>query len=191
MSGRTLSELFTEVHRILADRRAHPASSPLRQEAFAAVMDDMGHQLFLVQCGLDPDDWKPMSTTIGNGNAVATSDRAMALKFPISGEMHDLALAQPAPRHSDGRARTSRRRHAGSMASHSAPRRAIFASVSIGSPASSLCEVLAPCVSIGPWVGPGNGADATGRPWTSANEETTKKQGKDVSERTLSNVCER
>lgn len=28
----------------------------------AAVMDDMGHQLFLVQCGLEPDDWKPMST---------------------------------------------------------------------------------------------------------------------------------
>ena len=32
----------------------------------AAVMDDMGHQLFLVQCGLEPDDWKPM-TTIGTG----------------------------------------------------------------------------------------------------------------------------
>lgn len=32
----------------------------------AAVMDDMGHQLFLVQCGLEPDDWKPM-TTVGAG----------------------------------------------------------------------------------------------------------------------------
>lgn len=32
----------------------------------AAVMDDMGHQLFLVQCGLEPDDWKPM-TTVGTG----------------------------------------------------------------------------------------------------------------------------
>ena len=32
----------------------------------AAVMDNMGHQLFLVQCGLEPDDWKPMST-IGIG----------------------------------------------------------------------------------------------------------------------------
>ena len=32
----------------------------------AAVMDNMGHQLFLVQCGLEPDDWKPM-TTIGTG----------------------------------------------------------------------------------------------------------------------------
>jgi len=31
-----------------------------------AVMDDMGHQLFLVQCGLDPNDWKPM-TTVGIG----------------------------------------------------------------------------------------------------------------------------
>jgi phage-related protein len=26
----------------------------------------MGHQLFLVQCGFEPDDWKPM-TTIGAG----------------------------------------------------------------------------------------------------------------------------
>ena len=28
----------------------------------ATVLDDMGHQLFRVQCGLDPDDWKPMPT---------------------------------------------------------------------------------------------------------------------------------
>lgn len=27
----------------------------------AAVVDDMGHQLFRVQCGFDPDDWKPMN----------------------------------------------------------------------------------------------------------------------------------
>lgn len=26
----------------------------------------MGHQLFLVQCRLEPDDWKPM-TSVGNG----------------------------------------------------------------------------------------------------------------------------
>lgn len=32
----------------------------------AAVVDDMGHQLFLVQCGLEPDDWKPMAS-VGNG----------------------------------------------------------------------------------------------------------------------------
>ena len=32
----------------------------------AAVVDDMGHQLFLVQCGFEPDDWKPM-TTVGTG----------------------------------------------------------------------------------------------------------------------------
>lgn len=30
------------------------------------AMDDMGHQLFRVQCGLDPDDWKPMAS-IGPG----------------------------------------------------------------------------------------------------------------------------
>ncbi len=29
-------------------------------------MDDLGHQLFRVQCGLDPDDWKPM-ITVGSG----------------------------------------------------------------------------------------------------------------------------
>lgn len=27
----------------------------------SAVMDDMGYQLFLVQCGLEPDNWKPMA----------------------------------------------------------------------------------------------------------------------------------
>jgi phage-related protein len=30
------------------------------------VFDDMGHQLFRVQCGLEPDDWKPMSS-VGTG----------------------------------------------------------------------------------------------------------------------------
>jgi phage-related protein len=32
----------------------------------AAVMDDIGYQLYLVQCGLEPDDWKPM-TVVGAG----------------------------------------------------------------------------------------------------------------------------
>lgn len=42
-------------------------SSKADLKAFpAAVMDNMGHQLFLVQCGLEPDDWKRM-TTIGAG----------------------------------------------------------------------------------------------------------------------------
>lgn len=42
-------------------------SSKAALKAFpATVMDDMGHQLFLVQCGLEPDDWKPM-TTVGTG----------------------------------------------------------------------------------------------------------------------------
>lgn len=39
-----------------ADLKAFPATA----------MDDMGHQLFRVQCGLDPDDWKPMGS-IGTG----------------------------------------------------------------------------------------------------------------------------
>ena len=42
-------------------------SSKADLKAFpAAVIDDMGHQLFLVQSGLEPDDWKPM-TTVGTG----------------------------------------------------------------------------------------------------------------------------
>ncbi len=42
-------------------------SSKADLKAFSAdVMDDMGHQIFLVQCGLEPDDGKPM-TTIGTG----------------------------------------------------------------------------------------------------------------------------
>lgn len=32
----------------------------------AAIMDNAGYQLFRVQCGLDPDDWKPMPS-IGIG----------------------------------------------------------------------------------------------------------------------------
>lgn len=42
-------------------------SSKADLKAFpAAVVDDMGHQLFLMQCGLEPADWKPM-TSIGSG----------------------------------------------------------------------------------------------------------------------------
>lgn len=42
-------------------------SSKADLKAFpAAVMDDMGHQLFRIQRGLDPDDWKPMPS-IGAG----------------------------------------------------------------------------------------------------------------------------
>ena len=42
-------------------------SSKADLKAFpATVVDDMGHQLFLVQCGFEPDDWKPM-TAVGNG----------------------------------------------------------------------------------------------------------------------------
>ena len=42
-------------------------SSKADLKAFpVAVMDNMGHQLFLVQCGLEPDDWKPI-TSVGTG----------------------------------------------------------------------------------------------------------------------------
>ena len=39
-----------------ADLKAFPPS----------IMDDIGHQLFLVQCGFEPNDWKPMAT-VGPG----------------------------------------------------------------------------------------------------------------------------
>jgi len=42
-------------------------SSKADLKAFpATAMDDRGHQLFRVQRGLDPDDWKPMPS-IGAG----------------------------------------------------------------------------------------------------------------------------
>ena len=42
-------------------------SSKTDLKAFpAAALDDIGHQLFRVQCGLEPNDWKPMST-VGPG----------------------------------------------------------------------------------------------------------------------------
>ncbi len=38
-------------------------SSKADLKAFpAAVMDDMVHQLFLVQCDIEPHDWKPLAT---------------------------------------------------------------------------------------------------------------------------------
>ena len=43
------------------------ASSRADLKAFAPdVMDDVGYELYLVQIGLDPDDWKPMNT-VGPG----------------------------------------------------------------------------------------------------------------------------
>ena len=43
-------------------------SSKADLKAFpAAVIDDMGHQLFLVQSGIEPGDWKPL-TTVGAGS---------------------------------------------------------------------------------------------------------------------------
>jgi phage-related protein len=42
-------------------------SSKADLKAFpSAAMDDMGYQLFQVQCGLEPADWKPMSS-VGPG----------------------------------------------------------------------------------------------------------------------------
>lgn len=56
-------------------------SSKADLKAFpATVMDDMGHQLFLVQCGLDPDDWEPMST-VGKGvREIRVKDAAGAFR---------------------------------------------------------------------------------------------------------------
>lgn len=42
----------------------------------AAVVDDMGHQLFLVQCGLEPDDWKPMASVGAGVREIRVRDAA-------------------------------------------------------------------------------------------------------------------
>jgi phage-related protein len=52
-------------------------SSKADLKAFpAAVMDDMGHQLFLVQRGLEPDDGKPMTTIGPGGKEIRVKDIA-------------------------------------------------------------------------------------------------------------------
>jgi phage-related protein len=42
----------------------------------AAVVDDMGHQLFLVQCGLEPDNWKPMASVGAGVREIRVRDAA-------------------------------------------------------------------------------------------------------------------
>ena len=46
----------------------------------AAILDDMGHQLFRVQCGLDPDDWRPMSTVGAGVKEIRVKDASGALR---------------------------------------------------------------------------------------------------------------
>jgi phage-related protein len=42
----------------------------------AEVIDNMGHQLFLVQRGLEPDDWKPMTTVGASVREIRVKDVA-------------------------------------------------------------------------------------------------------------------
>lgn len=42
----------------------------------SAVVDDAGYQLFRLQCGLDPDDWKPMSSIGPNVREIRLRDRS-------------------------------------------------------------------------------------------------------------------
>lgn len=52
-------------------------SSKADLKAFpATVLDDMGHQLFLVQCGLEPDDWKPMASIGSSVKEIRVKDMA-------------------------------------------------------------------------------------------------------------------
>ena len=61
-------------------------SSKADLKAFpAAVIDNMGHQLFLVQGGLEPDDWKPMT-------AVATGVKEIRVK-DVAGIFRTVYLA--------------------------------------------------------------------------------------------------
>ena len=43
-------------------------------------MDDTGHQLFRVQCGLDPDDWKPMPSIGAGVREIRVRDSSGAFK---------------------------------------------------------------------------------------------------------------
>lgn len=44
------------------------------------VVDDMGHQLFLVQCGLEPDDWKPMASVGAGVREIRVRDASGAFR---------------------------------------------------------------------------------------------------------------
>lgn len=53
-----------------ADLKAFPASAT----------DELGYQLYRVQCGLDPEDWKPMAS-VGQGvREIRVYDRAGAFR---------------------------------------------------------------------------------------------------------------
>jgi phage-related protein len=54
----------------LDDLRAFPETA--RREA--------GHQLYLVQCGLDPEDWKPMPSVGGGVREVRIRDQSGAFR---------------------------------------------------------------------------------------------------------------
>jgi phage-related protein len=43
-------------------------------------MDDMGHQVFRVQRGLDPDDWKPMASIGSGGRKIRVRDPSGAFR---------------------------------------------------------------------------------------------------------------
>jgi phage-related protein len=56
-------------------------SSKTDLKAFpATAMDDMGHQLFRVQCGLDPDDWKPMPSVGAGVREIRVRDASGAFR---------------------------------------------------------------------------------------------------------------
>jgi phage-related protein len=56
-------------------------SSLVDLKAFpAAVVDDLGYQLFLVQCGLDPRDWKPLKAVGAGVKELRVADTAGAFR---------------------------------------------------------------------------------------------------------------
>lgn len=47
----------------------------------ASVQDDVGHQLFKVQCGFEPSDWKPMPGIGATVKEIRLQDRTGAFRL--------------------------------------------------------------------------------------------------------------
>lgn len=54
-----------------------------------AVQDEAGYQLFKLQCGLEPNDWKPMPSVGAGVREIRIHDRAGAFRVIYLAVRHD------------------------------------------------------------------------------------------------------
>lgn len=54
-----------------------------------AVVREFGHQLFLVQCGDDPDDWKPMNSIGPGAREIRLRDESGAYRVVYLAKLAD------------------------------------------------------------------------------------------------------